>query len=139
MTPRVAVTSFLLVFLLPFAAHGQTCKLQGGQYGFCQCEMSDGSGIVDLSPYANVNGEPEWVFLWSLICMTVTYFDLCVHHRFTVTDTSRGYEYFINLCFQLRQGGSCDLAAVSSLIHTCTELCLIAWLWQAKFNAIFVN
>ena len=54
------VTILLLISLLPFNTRGQvTCDLQNGQYRFCQCKMSDGSGIVDLSPYANSNGDPE--------------------------------------------------------------------------------
>ena len=54
------VTILLLISLLPFNTRGQvTCELQGGGYGLCQCKMSDGSGIVDLSPYANSNGDPE--------------------------------------------------------------------------------
>ena len=54
------VTILLLISLLPFDTRGQvTCDLQTGEYGLCQCKMSDGSGIVDLSPYANSNGNPE--------------------------------------------------------------------------------
>ena len=54
------VTILLVISLLPFNVRAQvTCTLQGGQYGFCQCKMSDDSGIVDLSPYANSNGNPE--------------------------------------------------------------------------------
>lgn len=82
------ITGFLLTLLLTSGARGQTCKLLGGQYGFCQCEMSDGSGIVDLSPYANSNGEPE----------------------FAVADLD-GYGYNVNLCFPLTKDGTCDKAA----------------------------
>ena len=54
------VTILLLISLLPFDTRGQvTCDLQGGQLGFCQCKMSDGSGIVDLSPYADKDGKAE--------------------------------------------------------------------------------
>ena len=62
------VTILLVIFLLPFNALAQaTCALQGGQYGYCQCKMSDGSGIVDLSPYANSNGDPEYVLVCDFV------------------------------------------------------------------------
>ena len=54
------VTILLLISLLPFNTRGQaTCDIQGGQYRYCQCKMSDGSGIVDLSPYADEDGNAE--------------------------------------------------------------------------------
>ena len=54
------VTILLLISLLPFNTRGQaTCDVQGGRYEYCQCKMSDGSGIVDLSPYADEDGNAE--------------------------------------------------------------------------------
>ena len=58
---RINIVAILLLFsLLPFNTCGQvTCDLQVGEYRLCQCKMSDGSGIVDLSPYADKNGNAE--------------------------------------------------------------------------------
>ena len=54
----VAILS-VTVLLLTNGSNGQaTCTNGVGQYALCQCEMSDGSGIIDLSPYANANGNP---------------------------------------------------------------------------------
>lgn len=60
----MALVKIILVNLLPLSlvvlsARGQTCTMGVGQYALCQCEMSDGSGIIDLSPYGNANGEHE--------------------------------------------------------------------------------
>ena len=59
MQATVAVVSVTLV-LLASSSNGQiTCDTGVGQYALCQCEMSDGSGTIDLSPYANANGNPS--------------------------------------------------------------------------------
>ena len=65
----VAMIKILLSALLPFllscgrprmSAYGQKlCNPLSGQFSLCQCEMSDGSGVIDLSRYANENGASE--------------------------------------------------------------------------------
>lgn len=59
---RIIILANLLPLLLSLVGGARTqvtCDLGVGQYALCQCEMSDGSGIIDLSPYGNPNGEHE--------------------------------------------------------------------------------
>jgi len=36
----------------------KTCNTDVGEYSYCQCKMSDGSGTIDLSRFGDANGNP---------------------------------------------------------------------------------
>ena len=53
--PIIAVTFLLLASI----TNGQvTCSSGVGEFALCKCEMSDGSGTIDLSPFADAGGNP---------------------------------------------------------------------------------
>ena len=54
-----ALTYSVALLLLMSSTWGQkTCDSGVGVYSLCQCQMSDGSGTIDLSPYGNAAGNP---------------------------------------------------------------------------------
>ena len=59
MPATVTVFSMTLLLLASSSSGQKTCDIGVGQYALCQCEMSDGSGTIDLSAYANTNGNPS--------------------------------------------------------------------------------
>ena len=57
--PTMLIFSVTLLLLASSSSGQKTCDSGVGQYSLCQCEMSDGSGIIDLSPYGDDNGNPS--------------------------------------------------------------------------------
>jgi len=59
MLETVLVFSVALLIMASSIWGQKTCdKIADEQYSLCQCRMSDGSGTIDLSPYANAAGNP---------------------------------------------------------------------------------
>jgi len=56
---RTVAIIFLAFLLLVSGSHGQvTCNSGVGEFALCQCQMSDGSGTIDLTPYGDASGNP---------------------------------------------------------------------------------
>ena len=58
MLATVLMYSVALLLLVSSTWGQKTCDNSVGEYSLCQCQMSDGSGAIDLSRYGNATGNP---------------------------------------------------------------------------------